>query len=155
MPKLVSTAAEWIVLSFDTLYYTELPPYSLKTTGSIWSIGVAVPFLILHKDTSICLFPMSRYLFPIYRGIYCQAICWNWDLFCWIKSCISILDRDISIKTNIIIYLKVKISKCILTSNENATHKYTSIYQGYIKYIFTEDSWWFHEYKKLTRYWLH
>ena len=29
--KLVSTAAERIVLSFDTPYYTELPPYSPKT----------------------------------------------------------------------------------------------------------------------------
>ena len=28
--KLVSTAAEWIVLLFDTPYYTELPPYSKK-----------------------------------------------------------------------------------------------------------------------------
>ena len=36
--KLVSTAAEWIVLPFDTLYYTELPPYSLKTEIENWVI---------------------------------------------------------------------------------------------------------------------
>ena len=29
--KFVSTAAEWIVLSFDTPYYTELSPYSPQT----------------------------------------------------------------------------------------------------------------------------
>ena len=34
--KLVSTAAEWIVLSFDTPYYTELPPYSPKTEIENW-----------------------------------------------------------------------------------------------------------------------
>ena len=34
--KLVSTAAEWIVLSFDTPYYTELPPYSQKTEIENW-----------------------------------------------------------------------------------------------------------------------
>ena len=29
--KLISTVVEYIVLSFDTPYYTELPPYSPKT----------------------------------------------------------------------------------------------------------------------------
>ena len=29
----------------------------------------------------------------------------------------------------------------ILTSNENATPKYTSIFQGYIEYSFEEDFW--------------
>ena len=36
--KLVSTVAEWIVLSFDTPYYTELPPYSPKTEIEKWII---------------------------------------------------------------------------------------------------------------------
>ena len=34
----------------------------------------------------------------------------------------------------------------ILTSNENATPKFTSISQGYIEYTFTEDFWGFNEY---------
>ena len=34
--KLISTAAEWIVLSFDTPYYTELPSYSPKTEMENW-----------------------------------------------------------------------------------------------------------------------
>ena len=49
--KLVSTATEWIVLSFDTPYYTELPRYSPKRrlkTGSICAIGVAVPLWICY-----------------------------------------------------------------------------------------------------------
>ena len=32
----------------------------------------------------------------------------------------------------------------ILTSNENATAKCTSISQGYIECTFTEDFWWFY-----------
>ena len=36
MSKLVSTAAEWIVLPFDTPYYTELPPYSPKAEIENW-----------------------------------------------------------------------------------------------------------------------
>ena len=34
--KLVSTAAAWIVLSFDIPYYSELPPYSPKTEIENW-----------------------------------------------------------------------------------------------------------------------
>ena len=34
--KRISTAAEWIFLSFDTPYYTELPPYSPKTEIENW-----------------------------------------------------------------------------------------------------------------------
>ena len=33
---LISTAAEWIILSFDTPYYTELPQYSPKTEIENW-----------------------------------------------------------------------------------------------------------------------
>ena len=35
---------------------------------------------------------------------------------------------------------------CILTSNENATPKSTSISQGYVDFTFTENFWWFYEY---------
>ena len=34
--KFVSTAAEWIILSFDTPYYTEQPWYSPKTEIKNW-----------------------------------------------------------------------------------------------------------------------
>ena len=40
----------------------------------------------------------------------------------------------------------------ILTSNENATPKCTSISERYIEYTFTEDFWWFYEYKRLTQH---
>ena len=43
----------------------------------------------------------------------------------------------------------------ILTSNENATPKCTSISQGYIEYTFTEDVWGFNEYERQTPYWLY
>ena len=43
--KLVSTAAEWIVLSFDTPYYTELPPpYAPKTEIENWVICPIYPW---------------------------------------------------------------------------------------------------------------
>ena len=45
-------------------------------------------------------------------------------------------------------------NKYILTSNENATPKYTSISKGYIEYTFTEDFWWFREYNTHACYWL-
>ena len=42
--KLVSTAAELIVLSFDTPYYTELPPYSPRTEIENWVICPIYPW---------------------------------------------------------------------------------------------------------------
>ena len=49
MSKLVSSAVEWIGLSFDTTYYTELPPYSSKTeiaTGHMSYLPVVAPLLV-------------------------------------------------------------------------------------------------------------
>ena len=43
MSKLVSTASEWILISFDAPYYTELPPYSPKTEIENWVICPIYP----------------------------------------------------------------------------------------------------------------
>ena len=43
----------------------------------------------------------------------------------------------------------------ILTGNKNATPKYTTISQGYIKNSFTDDFCWFSEYKRQAQYCLY
>ena len=73
--KLVLTAAEWIFLSFDTPYHTELPPYSKKNGD--WKLGhmsylpgVAPLKRLLFTRTTIFY---NFLIFVIYTYIFCSV----------------------------------------------------------------------------------
>ena len=66
-----------------------------------------------------------------------------------IYSIAQLVQTDVEIGTRQLVYT------AILTSNENATSKCTSISLGYIGYTFAEDFWLFYECKRQTQYWLY